>query len=576
MAREKGMGTNGTASAGLIYGQRLRGNGSLALNHRRKKLNLFGNYSNRMGPSTNFIYLYRIQSGLVFDERTDSETDTRSHNVRTGADYQLNDRHTFGVLVNADLRDSDSEAESLTPISTLASSTIDSILSAPNRSQTQSINLATNLNYHFEDTLGTSVNVDLDYGHYNRDRDNFQPNYYFAPDGTTLLAQRITSQITPTTISIYTARADFEKKWGPGVFSTGVKLSAVDTDNAFEFYQEEGGEMNFDSSRSNQFRYLENVNAAYVNYKWSTGKWNMQGGLRAEHTHSIGELEAQTPQDNERVERNYLNLFPSGGVTYNLNWKNSFALLYSRRIQRPNYASLNPFEFQLNELSFSRGNPFLQPQYTDNVKLSHTYKYAVTTSISYSFVSDFFAKVTEAEGERRNFLNTRNVANQETYSFNLSAPIPINDWWSGYLSGWVYYSDFTATNPAFVSIDRTTYGLYAQSTFKLPKDLSLEVSGWYNSPSIWGGTYRTRSMGALNVSARKDLGPNWTLKMSLNDLLYTNPWRGITEYGGVFIDGTGGGDSRQVRLSLSYRFGHDDIKGARKRDMGLDDEAGRL
>lgn len=77
---------------------------------------------------------------------------------------------------------------------------------------------------------------------------------------------------------------------------------------------------------------------------------------------------------------------------------------------------------QLDELSFSRGNPFLQPQYTDNYKISHTYKYTLTTSLSYSFIKDFFAQITQAEGANKNFITTRNVANQEVWNLGVSYP----------------------------------------------------------------------------------------------------------------------------------------------------------
>lgn len=112
-----------------------------------------------------------------------------------------------------------------------------------------------------------------------------------------------------------------------------------------------------------------------------------------EQTISEGNLSSAQNNQNQTVKRNYTNLFPSGGFTYQLNRINQFAINYSRRIERPNYQSLNPFEYKIDELSYRRGNPFLQPQYTNNLKLSHTYKYKFTTSLSYSHVSDFLPRL---------------------------------------------------------------------------------------------------------------------------------------------------------------------------------------
>jgi hypothetical protein len=93
--------------------------------------------------------------------------------------------------------------------------------------------------------------------------------------------------------------------------------------------------------------------------------------LRVENTVSDGQLYAlvlQQPTSQTQLHR----FFPEWRRNLPDESKNSLALTYSKRIERPNYQSLNPFEYQLDELSFFKGNPFLKPQYTDNIKLSHT------------------------------------------------------------------------------------------------------------------------------------------------------------------------------------------------------------
>ncbi|NNE31045.1 MAG: outer membrane beta-barrel protein, partial [Winogradskyella sp.] len=223
------------------------------------------------------------------------------------------------------------------------------------------------------------------------------------------------------------------------------------------------------------------------------------------------------------------------------------------------------------------GNPFLQPQYTDNLKLSHTFNYRLTTSLSYSFIEDFFAQVTEAVGDNQNFIIQRNVANQKIINLGVSYPTRFNEWWSIYVSVNAYRSIYEATNPDFVSTEQNTLSLYAQNTFKLPKGITAEVSGWYSSPSVWGGTYETRSLGSLNLAFQKKFfNDKLTARLGFNDILYTSPWQGTTRFGNLFIDGSGGNDSRQVRFNLTYNFGRDDIKKARKRDTSIEDEKERI
>ncbi|WP_163592767.1 outer membrane beta-barrel protein, partial [Klebsiella pneumoniae] len=70
-------------------------------------------------------------------------------------------------------------------------------------------------------------------------------------------------------------------------------------------------------------------------------------------------------QSDNNVKRNYFDLFPSAALTWAVDKKNTLNLTYSRRIDRPTYQDLNPFENKLDELTYEKGNAFLRPQYTD-------------------------------------------------------------------------------------------------------------------------------------------------------------------------------------------------------------------
>ena len=333
----------------------------------------------------------------------------------------------------------------------------------------------------------------------------------------------------------------------------------------------------FNPDQSNRFNYTEQINAGYFNFNRKWKKINLQFGLRVEQTISEGELFSNQENENQLVERNYTDYFPSAGITYSVNRKNSLALTYSRRIQRPNYQNLNPFQFRLDELTFRQGNPFLQPQYTNNIRLAHTYNYRLTTSLSYTYISDYFAQVTEALPDGQNFIITRNVADQKLYNIGISYPGTINDWWSIYVSLNAFRTEFEANSPDFVPLEQNTLSFYGQNTFKLPKGYRMEVSGWFSSPSIWGGTYETESLGSLDIAFQKKFfSDKMTARLAFNDILYTIPWRGTTQFGDLRIDGNGGSDSRQVRFTLTYNFGRDEIKKARDRKTGIEDEQNRI
>lgn len=577
LKKDKSLGTNGSLTTGITVGDFARYNSSINFNTRGKKGNLFGTYSNRFGKSSNFLNLLRTQSGTQFNARTNSIYDQNSNNIKIGYDFYATEKSTIGAIFNGNFNNGFGNNNSRTPIRALENIENDSVLVSNNSTSNTSYNINANLNYKYADTLGHTLNMDFDYGTYSSDRTALQPNVYFNGNETQIIRENATSQNTPIDIAIVTFKADYEQDLFKGKLGLGFKFSYVNTDNTFDFFNRINGEYVLNTMQSNQFDYTEKINAAYLNYNYTWEKWNLQIGLRSENTISDGNLVSNQQNGDSRVKRNYINFFPSGGLTYQLNQKNQFALIYSKRIQRPNYQSLNPFEYVIDELSFSKGNPFLQPQYTDNIKFSHTYNYRLTTSLSYSYISDFFAQVTVAEGDSRNFLTTRNVADQKIINFGISYPKQLKHWWNLYFSLNAYVSNYKANSPEFLPVKQETLSLYAQNTFNLPRAFKLEVSGWYSSPSVWGGTYRTNSLGSLNVAFQKKYFNNkLTARLSFNDVFYTIPWSGTTQFGNLFIDGSGGSDSRQVAFVLTYDFGRDDIKKARNRKTGLEDENDRI
>ncbi len=577
LKKNKNFGTNGTVGIGFSVWDNERYNASVSLNNRTKKTNTFFTYSNRFGDTGRFMNLYRTQNDLIFDARSTSLIKEKNHNFRLGTDVFATKKSTFGVLVDANLSDAHFDSQTRTPIRNQSSDEISQVLVAESLNKRDFYNVLGNLNYRYEDTTGHTFNVDLDYGQYKNDGKTYQPNFYYNGNEQDLVSTFTYEMVMPVTINIATFKADYEQNFLKGKLGIGIKSSMVNTDNTFDFYDEIDGTRILNENKSNNFIYEEIVNAAYFNYNRRWKKMNLQFGVRAEHTLSNGKLNSTQTENNEEVKRDYLNLFPSAGLTYNANKDNSVGLIYSRRIERPNYQNLNPFEQQLDELTLRKGNAFLQPQYTDNIKFSHTYKYTLNTSISYSYVNDFFAQVTSAQDERRSVIQEQNIATQETWSFNVSYPFEVNKWWSAYTSLNAYNSSYKGKTEEFVSISQSTLSFYGQNTFSLPKGYKFEVSGWYNSPSVWGGTYQIKSLGAMDLAIQKSLlEDKLSLRMSMSDVFFTSPWRGDTQFGDVLIQGSGGWESRQIRVNLSYNFGNKQVKSARRRKTGAEDESNRV
>ena len=586
LKRNKNFGTNGSAMLGFAMGKYYpKYNGSVSLNNRTKATNLFANYSLRDARDWSYISLYREQSGQFFDQRSETRTNSVAHNARLGADWFLSRFSTVGALLDGSLRDATGGTLGLTPIGTVSERVTTQLLIADNRSNSNRANGNANLNYRFADTSGHELSIDADLGRFQSSGRTYQPNRYVNPETNALIQERNYRMNTRTTIALRTVKADYgQRLWG-GKLSAGFKLSSVRTDNDFTFFDVLNNQDVLNADRTNRFVYTENVNAGYASFEKSKGKWQTQLGLRLEHTHSDGQLVGLAEQTSEsHVTRRYLNAFPSAGLTYNQNDKNTFSLNYSRRIDRPNYESLNPFESKLDELTYQKGNAFLRPQYTNTIQLSHTYNYKLTTSLSYSDTQDYFTSITDTvatmPGERpRNYITTRNLANQRVLSLGVSYPFSIAKWWNVYLNVSTYHSTNQANfgDGKTIGLAANVLSLYVQQTVTLPHAWKLEVSGYYTSPSIWGGTFQNRRYWGSTIGLQhKILAERGSVVLTVSDPFNSQQWHGTSQFGGLYMDASGGYESRQVRVNLTYNFGSQQIKSARLRKTGLEDEKSRI
>lgn len=580
LKKNKKYGTNGSANIGLVQGVTPKGNGSVNLNYRDKKINLFSNVSGNTGRYENNLSLYRIQNDTLYNQHSLNHNRNKNINFKAGADLFVNSKSTFGVMVNGSFGTNEWSSKGTTPITYLPTGEVIKELQSLNNVPGERKNFNANLNYRYADTLGKEINFDADYGLFRGTGKSFQPNYYYGPDGL-LLYSVINANSTPTDIDIYTAKVDVEfNKW-KGKIGYGGKISYVKTKNTFDFYNVVDGSHVKIPERSNNFIYTENVNAAYVNYQRQLNKkWSIQTGVRMEQTNSKGTLirEDGEIQADNNVKKNYVDFFSSAALTFNANEKNSLNLTYSRRIDRPTYQDLNPFENKLDELTYEKGNAFLRPQYTHAFELTHTFKSMINTTIGYSTVKDYATVITDTTNGNATYIQQRNLAKQQIFSFSLGSTLPIAKWWNGYANVWYNYQVFRGEfNNHPLKEDIPGYGANLQNTFNLGKDYSAELSGWYSGPSIWGGTWRTKPQGGLDVGLQKlFLKKKATVKVSVTDIFRTNPWTAITDYGGVYIKGGGDWESRTVRINFTYRFGSNEIKAARERKTGLESEKGRI
>ncbi len=572
-------------------------NTSLNLNNRQGKFNTFTNltFSDNQRFSNNVFV--RDMSGQIFEQFAYRYQLNQNFSYKLGADYYATKKTTLGVLVtgNVGAWESSNPNRNITYMKRSNAAVPDSSLVTTSSNIRTWVNTTFNANLkHTFDSTGKEITADIDYSVYDnqgQERGMISKFYKYVDKveteyGTPL---NITSN-APNKYNIFALKADYTHPLKSGAkLEFGVKSSWVKSDNDIRFFQNGA----VDKGRTNYFIYTENINAAYANFNKKLNKvFNLQAGLRLEHTHSEG----KSVTLNESRERNYVKLFPSIFLTQTINKNNQLTYSYSRRIDRPGYNSLNPFIYFLDPYTYQLGNEYLMPQYSNSFELTHTYKQGFVTSIGYTVTNDYMAEVIKnavnvpevleklkkynniqgIDPEKITFATQENIARFENINVNFSVPIPVTKWWNSQNNVSFYHNQYKGVvSDQNLSVGQWAYNFYTSQNFKLPKDLSAEVSMWYNSPNVYG-IMQSKSQYAVNAGLQKSLWKKKaTIRLNVNDIFLTNFWRSKTDFAGVKMTLNNRWDNRMVRLSFSYKFGNQNVKNARNRSTATEAEQRR-
>ncbi|HLZ86931.1 MAG TPA: outer membrane beta-barrel family protein [Puia sp.] len=592
LKKNQAYGTNMTVSAGYNIGTYSKYNGAFSFNHRDQRFNIFGDYSYNNARNEGYSTLFRTQLDTFFLQSTTLVTTNSTHNYKAGIDYFIDKKSTLGFIVNGVSSDYHVRSNSATPIVYLPTNGTSRILQANNRTDGSRDNLNLDLNYRYADSSGHELNIDADYGLYHLRSNQFQPNDYFDSTRKSLLYSNDYNMLSPSDIYIYSVKADYELRWAKGILDIGLKSSYVTTRNNFQEYNITnptggGTESVLDTLSSNDFNYKENINALYANYKRTLKGWIIQGGLRAENTNgkgiSTGYKESAGPSDpfvpyDSSFTRHYTDLFPSASVTWNSHPTKQWTLSYSRRIDRPSYQSLNPFEFKLDDYTFSRGNTLLRPQYTNSVGLTFMYHYKLTANLNYSHTKDLATTIIDTTQGSKMISRQENLATQDVLSLTISYPFQYK-WYSAFVNITGFYQLNKANFGAGRTIDLNVFNttVYTQHTLRLGRGWSGEITQYYTSPNVWLATLRASSLWNIDAGLQKTIfGGNGSFKVAVTDIFHTLQWTATSDFAGQDIRASGGSETRMLKLYLTYRFGNKHVKAARRHSNGDEEESKRV
>lgn len=578
-------GEIGTDDGGMYFGSTdrflLRENVNGSLNYRTAKTNTFVSaYQGIYDLDIDMDVDNRLtQNGVPFSIRALSLQKDRYRNwqVRFGNDWFIDKRNTLGFIVNLpgsrNVMKSDRDHNVTTQ--TLGERELERAESSTwNEEKSRQTNANLNFTHVFNETTNSEITFNLDY-YRNADKTGNDQKTFTRALGN--------DEWTPSTryidsdnkVDIWSAKADYEATvFNFARLEAGAKWALSKTGNTT--LRTETGPAAADAET--RFKYRENIGAAYVSMAAQVGpKWSAKAGLRGEYTNSFGDWISA----GDKSRRSYFDLFPTVFVGFNPSAKLRFALSYTRRVERPNYNTLNPVENYIDAHTYTVGDPDLRPSYSDAVSFSSGFGQHFSAAASFSHSGGMFSQLPELKENGDQLLTWANYGRQNIASLTLNmTELPLAKWLAWTLSCTGLYSN--AKTSGMDRNDTFTLSCYSCFTFILPKDWKVQLDGFYRSPMAYG-YFRLRDLYSMNIGVRKTMLDNrMTLTVNLDDVLRSSctnldclgfgPETALGEMVSSYI---GQKYYAQVlRVGLSWRFGK--AQQTRSRKVGDIDEASRI
>lgn len=578
MKRLTKKGFNGSVSTSYTQSVHGNGNASTNLNFRKEKWNWFGNVSARKSRQNTdgaiVRYVNSDSTAKIFVNNTVDQDASRNLAFEIGADHYLSSKHILGFIIKAN----EYSSKLHTPGTTFIQSNLqtDSSLSTINDHQQQNSRYSYNFNYRYEDSLGNELNIDADYATFTNHSSGFVETDLF-DNNFTKYGYTANAQNVNTAINIYGIKMDYQrqlKKLNSSV-ELGWKLNKIETNNDLRTEYFNNSIFVADTGRSNVFDYSENIYAAYVSLSSKFKKWEYKFGGRLEYAGIDGTSTNLKGAQVKYPDTSYLNFFPTMYVSYKVNASHNFSGYYGRRINRPGYQELNPFEYIYDNYSSERGNPFLLPEFTKTVSLSYSYKYALQITAGYSVTKNFFQTVVTQKGERTEAMNF-NIGEEKRFYVEAGISVPITKWWSSYSNLSPRYNAYSGTIPEGELKNKAwAMGWYTSHRFSLPEKWNLQLSSW-GSIATKDAISKTAWLGSVDIAGGKSfLKERLSLRASVTDIFDTQRWQQRTAIGNVQFTYLRKWESRTFTIQVGWKLGKTNYK-ARERKMGAQEEMDRI
>ena len=589
LRKGKSSGFNG--SVNVTVGDPKNYQGGVNLNLRTEKINVFTNlgYNDSAGPgvyNSDITYLSNGNIDSIRVENRDNDRSRKGFNANFGLEYYLNKKSSItGTIFVRDSDGNDISKNNITSFDALDNNLYNSTRIQTEGEDDKTLQFSLNYVNNFNED-GHKLTLDLQHSASKENENAIIIDVN--PETNTTNELSIDNLVQADYVLPIGENSQFEAGYR-GSFqdlSSNYLVVAPNLDPAY--------------NPSNNLEFIQNVNAFYTQFGSKINKFSYLLGLRAEITN----IDIQLLNNNENYNKNYTDLFPTVNFGYELNDDQSFTLGYSKRLRRPSYRYLNPFESRESEVIFSKGNVDLDPTYTNSFDLGYLNTWGKLTLNSSIYYQHSTNNITRVNSQDVRFVNGKetnviirqpiNLASEDrsgfefTANYNASRKVRFSGSFNYYQFETEGEYTYNVTDPSTGNLTPITQNFDTKNDswftrfdakITLPWDIQSQTRVFYYGPKNDAQSEREGIL-STNIALSKDiLKDKGTLVLNVSDLFNSRKYQVVgyapsKENPTNITDQTFQRRMRQVSLTFTYRFNQSKNQKDRKPAGNREDDGG--
>ncbi len=560
LRKSKKLGLNGSLSSSI--GDPKRNALSSNLNYRDGKLNFFNSsgWNDNLSPGggyNNSEYYNGDEPSTYFQEDRQRERLNTGYFLNNGVEWYLSDKTSIvgSFFFNRGASDN-IQNNFIDQVDGFGGNILNQTVQTENESD-EDFNREYNFNYETNfDESGHKLTIDLQL-------DNSEEY-----ENGEVLRDNVLDEIinTKEDNNSYLIKADYVYPIGENKqFEAGIRISEDDDITDYKVFENINSEITEDLDQSNVFQYKEQINALYTQYGVKVeDKYSFLLGLRVENT--IKDINQLTTQD--YTNKNETGLFPTFNFGLEISDDETLTFGYNRRIRRPWSRFINPFPSKTSPINIFRGNPNLNPTYSNNVDIGYLKRFessfTINTSTYFQRSTNTFNFINEENGETvtLNGIDVPvverfpiNLSTNERFGFELNLSYRKGRKWNINSNFNLYSNKVEGTYNDFVFDNESlSWSFRLNNKLTLPGKIEWQTRMNYRGPEETAITKRDGNF-SIDLAFSKELfNDNASLTFNVRDLLDQGGWKTETFNETFYNDSEYRWRQRSYTLNFTYRF----------------------